>query len=237
MVLRFRSWLIALAVSLALSDVVRGQEDLTPEELRRKPLSELDPPYAAFRDRDYNRLKEGDPERSEVLEDLPDGGITVLSIAECAVECTMTPDCNAASWYGASPQWTDVRNCWLKKLEPACQLPSDAEKHDDNRAFLIALPRECNGQPSISSPPDRSVAVSPEGAPDERPSEASQQQMQDDTDETINTPAEVQAVLGDRQMNSDVPNVTEIESVAITTCPGRLSAISLLGIGVAYIVL
>lgn len=117
--------------------------DYTPEELQEIPLSQLDPPYKPFRDRDYNRLKDGDPPRPVTLEDLPEGGITVDSIAECAVECTKTPNCNAASWYGASPTWTDVRNCWLKTLIPACELPADAEQHSDSRAFLIARPREC----------------------------------------------------------------------------------------------
>lgn len=40
-----------------------------------------------------------------------------------------------------------------------------------------------------------------------RSDDLSQQRMQGDTDETINTPADFEVVLGDRQMNSDVPNV------------------------------
>lgn len=121
--------------------------DLTPEQLRTVPLKELDPPYRVFKNRDYNRLKPGDPPRTEVLVDLDGGGITVSSVAECAIECTKTLDCNVASWYGASPSWKDVRNCWLKQLEPACQLPADAERHSDERAFLIARPRECELSP------------------------------------------------------------------------------------------
>lgn len=121
--------------------------DLTPEELKNTVLSELEPEYRAFRNRDYNRLKTGAPPRPEELVDIPEGGITVLSVAECALECTKTPNCNAASWYGASPSWADVRNCWLKTLKPACQLPADAERHSDNRAFLIARPRECELSP------------------------------------------------------------------------------------------
>lgn len=116
---------------------------LTPEELKNTALSELEPPYRAFRNQDYNRLKPGAPPRPEELFDIPEGGMTVDSVAECAMECTKTPKCNAASWYGASSSWVDVRNCWLKTLEPACQLPADAERHSDNRAFLIARPREC----------------------------------------------------------------------------------------------
>lgn len=37
--------------------------------------------------------------------------------------------------------------------------------------------------------------------------EEPESQTQSDNDETINTPSEVQAVLGNRQMNSDVPTV------------------------------
>lgn len=79
-----------------------------------------------------------------------------------------------------------------------------------------------NGQPSVSEPqkpaedaispepddvpviePDREVE--PEQGTDDEADDPNATQA--DTDETINTPAEVHAVLGDRQMNSDVPSV------------------------------